>query len=219
MAIYRYDKSVKLYRRSRPKTLLLTLSLVLVIGLVIFLLINRGNDSGVVGGREVRVTNDPYQTFVTDYFSFTVSKSWLEAKDLNSEGVSVYRKFKGTNPLGILTIKVNAGYPSLITALVPVSVLDGKVNKIGDVSEHCSKFLPSGLNLDPHDVVAYEVSFRCWTDSTAFLVSAGVSGGGLELPLLRPSGELSKYSISYQSTSFETDRNAILEVLKTFETR
>lgn len=216
MAVYRYDKSIRLYRRSRSKTFLIFLLALLGIGLITLFLITRGNEAAVTSGKKVRVSNDPYLTFTTEYFSFKASKSWSEAKDLNTKDTYVYRKYNSTTPIGILTINVNAGYPSLITAVVPVTITGGLIDEVGAVSDHCSKFLPGGLNLDPHDVVVEEINFRCWTDSTALIVSAGVRGGGLELPFLRPGGEIAKYSISYQGTSFNNDKNAILEVLKTF---
>ncbi len=220
MAIYRYDKTLKVGRKQTPHSLLITIILVLIIGLIGYYLLNRNNDQGAQSGKAVTVSNDPYIEFETEYYKFKVSKAWAEAIDIgDNQGTFVYRKYKGPNPLGILTIKVNAGAPSLTTNVVPIEVIEGKIVKIGSVSEHCSKYVPQGSNLDPHIVTGEGVSFRCWTDGTTFIASAGSKGGNLEIPLIRPNGETAKYSVSYQSTSFETDHKAILEVLKTFETR
>jgi len=186
----------------------------------VYFLISRNNDSDAVSGKTVSVSNDPFLDFETKFFKFTVSKAWAEAKELgDNQNTFVYRKYRGPNPIGILTIKVNAGASNLITNVVPVKIEEGKIAEIGQVSGHCVKFVPAGSNLDPHNVVALEVSFRCWTDGTTFISAAGAIGGNLEMSLRRPSKELAKYSISYQNTSFETNEGAILEVLKTFETR
>lgn len=220
MAVYKYDKTLKVGKKQSGRTLLVTAVLVLIIGLVTYLLIIRRNDSGVVDGKAVQLSNDPYQDFTTKYFKFTVSKSWAEAPELgNNADTFVYRKYKQSNPLGIMTIRVNSGYPNLITNIVPLKIENSVIAGIGSVSDHCSKFVPAGSNLDPHTVVAEEVTFRCWTDGTTFISAAGSRGGNLEVELLRPNSETAKYSISYQSTAFETDKKAILEVLKTFETR
>lgn len=220
MTVYRYDKRVKLYRRSRPKTLLITLVLLVAIGMAVYFLLNRENDGGAITGSAVRLSNDPTQTFTTEFFSFTAAKSWVEARDLsNFSDTYSYRKIVSASPVGTLTISVNSGHRDLITNSVQLVVESGKVTKIGSVSEHCSNFVSEGSNLDPHDVVVESVSYRCWTDGTLFIAAAGKAGGGLEVPLLRPNGETANYAISYQSTSFEPDKNAILEILKTFQAR
>lgn len=218
MTVYRYDKTLKVGRKEKPKTLFYAVLIVLAIGLAVFLLITRGNDSIAVDGRAVRISNDPYIEFKTGYFRFTVSNSWAEAKDLgNSTDTFVYRKYKQSSPLGVLTVKVNAGAPNLITNVVPVEVEAGKITLIGSISEHCSNFVPAGSNLDPREVSVEEVTFRCWTDGSTYISSVGSRGGNLELSLLRTNGETANYSISYQNTSFDVDKKAILEILKTFE--
>lgn len=220
MTVYRYDKRVKLYRRSRPKTLLITLVLLIAIGVAVYFLLNRSTGGDAVTGNAVRLTNDPLQTFTTDYFTFTASKSWAEARDLsNFTDTFSYRKIVSASPVGTITIQVNNGHRDLITNLVQVDVDTGKIKDVGSVGEHCSNFVPDGSNLDPHDVTVEGVDFRCWTDSTLFIAAVGAEGLGLEVPLLRPNGETAKYAISYQSTSFHTDNNAILEVIENFETR
>lgn len=220
MTVYKYDKTLKVGKKQSQRTLLITTVIVLIVGVVAYLLIIRNNDSGTVDGKAVRVSNDPHQDFTTKYFKFTVSKSWDEAPDLgNNIDTFVYRKYLQSNPLGILTIKVNAGVPNLITNVVPLKIESGKIANIGTLSDHCSKFVPPGSNLDPHTVVTEDVTFRCWTDGTTFIAAAGSVGGNLELTLMRPNSETAKYSISYQNTSFDADKNAIIDVLKTFETR
>ena len=220
MTVYRYDRTLKVGRKKTSHTLLATIIIVLAIGLAAYFLLNRNNDSRVVEGREVQVSNDPFLVFTSEYFKFTASKSWAEAAELgNNTDTFVYRKYKSTTPLGVLTIRVNAGSPNLTTNVVPIRLQEGKIAEIGSPSEHCSNSVPASSNLDPQNVVVEEVAFRCWTDGTTYISSAGERGGDLELLLLRPIGETATYSLSYQSTSFETDDKAILEVLKTFETR
>lgn len=220
MTVYRFDKRVRLYRRSRPKSLMITLALVILLGAGAFIYLNRSDDSTAVVGKSVRVSNDPTQTFSTEYFSFTAAKSWAEARDLsNFTDTFTYRKIVSSSPVGTLTINVNSGFRSLITNSVSLIVDSGKIVSVGKVSEHCSNSVPEGSNLDPRDVIVGGVSYRCWTDGTLFIVAAGQEGGGLEITLLRPNGESAKYAINYQSTSFEPDKNAILEILRTFEAR
>lgn len=218
MTVYRYDKTLKVGRKEYPRSLIYAFLIVLVIGLAVFLFITRGNDSDAVNGQAVQISNDPFVEFKTEYFKFTVSNSWAAANDLgNGADTFVYRKYKQSNPLGVLTVKVNAGVPNLITNVVPVKIEAGKITLIGSVSEHCSNFVPEGSNLDPREITVEEVTFRCWTDGTTYISSAGSRGGNLGLLLTRTNGEIAIYSISYQNTSFDVDKKAILEILKTFE--
>ncbi|MEK7472259.1 MAG: hypothetical protein AAB624_03375, partial [Patescibacteria group bacterium] len=84
MTVYRYDRTLKVGRKKTSHTLLATIIIVLAIGLAAYFLLNRNNDSGVVEGREVQVSNDPFLVFTSEYFKFTASKSWSEAAELGN---------------------------------------------------------------------------------------------------------------------------------------
>lgn len=220
MTVYRFDKHIYVRRRRILKMLALSFCIVIALAGTMYILFLRADGQSPTEGRSVTVSHNPFSEFSTNYFRFSASSAWRVAEDLgNTTDTFVYRKYNDTTPVGLLTIRVNVPNQTLNTGVVPVSVRDGRITEIGMPSEHCSKFLPPGHNSDPQNVVVEDVGFRCWTDGTNYIVSAGARGGGLELPLKRINGEVALYSITYQNTAFEEDKDAILEVIRTFEAR
>lgn len=220
MTVYRFDKHIPVRRRRFLQFSALSLGVVIVFFVAFYFLFLRSDGQTPVEGQSVTVEHNPFSEFSTNYFRFSASSAWRNAEDLgNDTDTFVFRKYNDTTPTGLLTIRVNTPNQTLNVGVVPVVVKDGRITEIGMPSEHCSKVLPAGHNSDPQNVVVEDVSFRCWTDGTNYIVSVGARGGGLELPLKRINGEVALYSITYQNTASEEDRDAILEVVRTFEAR
>lgn len=220
MTVYRFDKHMHVRRRRFLRLSALSLAIVVVLFAALYFFFLRSDAQTPVDGKSVNVVHNPFSEFSTNYFRFSASSAWRVAEDLGNESDTfVYRKYNGATPIGLLTVRVNVPNQTLNIGIVPVVVKDGRITEIGLPSEHCSKALSAGHNSDPQNVVIEDVNFRCWTDGTNYIVSVGARGGGLELPLKRINGEVAQYSITYQNTAFEEDRDAILEVVRTFEAR
>jgi hypothetical protein len=167
---------------------------------------------------------DPYVTFTTDYFTFTVPKTWKASDTGNVEGkMYVYKQSAGNESLGLLRIYINSdviSYQNYFTRMQPVTITGGNKLHPGEMQPNCTSAVPAGKNLGvPLIVSQAEVNFLCWVDGTNLYAVAGAVGGTSSIELTRTNGEKAKYIITYLNTAFTPNESSFTEVLKTFEAR
>jgi hypothetical protein len=199
-------------------------TLFLLLPLVVYIIYSiRPPDS--VSGRTIdKGKYDPYITFTTDWFQFTVPRVWEEVPSANVPGkVYVYKQSVGKEPIGQLRIYVNSDvieYQNYYTRVQPVNITNSNSLHPLELQPHCNTALKEGQNKGiPTLVTQSEVNFMCWVDGTNIYAVAGAVGGGSTIELVRNNGEKAKYIITDRNTAYTPNENSFTEVLKNFVSR
>jgi hypothetical protein len=196
-------------------------TLLLLAPLVVYIIYSiRPPDS--VSGRTIdKGKYDPYITFTTDWFEFTVPRVWEEVPSVSVPGrVYVYKQSVGKEPIGQLRIYVNTEvieYQNYYTRVQPVNITNGNSLHPLEMQPECKTVLKDGQNKGvPTIVTQADVSFLCWVDGTNLYAVAGAVGGSSTIELTRPNGEKAKYIITYTNTAYTPNESSFAEVLKNF---
>jgi hypothetical protein len=232
---YRHNDSLHKHKKKANKLknlaiLLLALLTICVIVVGVDWLITKLSASNTVVGSvsNATVQSARINVFQTPFYRFQANESWREVTSQynDPENEYIYRSYNNgliEHELWITVDKqksfdLEKHYP---TRVLPVRIeSDGRLTKLGTVSERCVTALPNGeqSNQDPQIVVQEEVSYFCYPNSTAFNVTIGVPGGTNELIMPRNNGSNIPVTIIYKNVTAFPDTRQIELILDTFRT-
>ncbi|HSX24061.1 MAG TPA: hypothetical protein VLE74_03110 [Candidatus Saccharimonadales bacterium] len=211
------------YRRLRRRIRIISLLILLLLALIAAVLLaantiwrHPGQNSPSQSSSKAQTTNyQPYTTFNTPYFTFQADKSWQAVPAESTPNTFVYRGFRNKLVERDLTVYINTLPLNLmLTYVLPAQVIGGQLAS-GDISRHCSTYLPPDYvahSRNPAPATVDSVSFTCQTDGTSVTIGTGMRGGSYQITMVRKGGSTAKYFLLYHDLSF-TPRPAIFKAI------
>jgi len=161
-------------------------------------------------------------TFVSDYFSFQDTDTWVFDKNNSTATKLTYHKFRKNVQEAEMVIYVNQVPIPLYLAtprVLPVRIVNGNSLVATSVSDPCGNSYPKGTLHNVKEVTIGFATMLCDPDSPQYFVQLAEVGGNYQLGLKRPNGTPIQFVITYKDTALDAQPDAILNIANSFHTR
>ena len=222
---YQYDRHI-----NKPKTvrrlkwffwgalIAVFFVIVAVIGYTFFIV--KPQSENPTSSVQTKVIAPEITAFRTSYFQFQAGKNWREL-ETNEENVFRYRSLNGSLAEHDIVFYVNPSQAVInrlrSSRVQTVDIVDGGFERVGDISESCSK---AGKEVHDNDQVTFnETTFTCVAGGVLYDVLVSEKGGDPLLKLKQPDGTPLQMAIYYRDLRAVPDGRELKQIVETFQVR
>jgi hypothetical protein len=213
------------------KYLLFGVLFLALIGLVVWFLFYKNNDSSAsftTPGTNVANVKVATRDFENEYFKITLPTTWVDLGRQNPFSYEVYYEFQNTlKDFDNRWVRVYVDVvpnTQAVTRLLPVTVVDNHLVP-GELSDTCWSF--SGAPAEGSSQSAAQfwianwqgIEFNCNMNVGENFMGTASSNEGYGVTLINQDGTSHKYFIAYIDHNIHPDNNFIIDVVNSFETR
>jgi hypothetical protein len=161
-------------------------------------------------------------TFLSDYFQFEDTDTWVLDKNNSTATKLTYHKFRKNVQEAEMVVYINQVPIPLYLAtprVLPVRIVNDNRLTATAVSDACGNSYPKGALHNVKEVNIGFATMLCDPDSPQYYVQLAEVGGNYQLNLKRPSGQPIQFVITYKDTGLDAQPDAILNIANSFKTR
>jgi hypothetical protein len=161
-------------------------------------------------------------TFVSDYFQFQDTDTWVLDKNNSTANKLTYQKFHKNVMLAQMIIYINQVPIPLYLAtprVLPVRIVNNNSLEATDVSASCSTTYAAGELHKVKEVAINHATMLCDPDNPQYYVVLSEVNGDYRLNMRQPNGKPIQFVITYKDVGLDPQPDALLNITSSFKTR